>query len=87
MFTIEFWKKELVKFDELFEEHSEDEDQIDRLARGIAYLGARTAHRNPEKKQEIIEQVVERLLTVEDKMGRQWMMTRLVEITAHALPT
>tara|TARA_Y100000310_G_scaffold279517_1_gene298687 strand:- start:17334 stop:17597 length:264 start_codon:yes stop_codon:yes gene_type:complete len=87
MFTIKFWKAELAKFDELFEECSEDEDQIDRLARGITYLGAQVAQQNPESKREIVDAVVQRLMAVEDRMGREWFLSRIVEITAHALPT
>lgn len=86
MFTLGYWKSELNNFDELFQQAGENNDLIDRLARGLTYLGAEVARVNPEHKREIVEAVVERLLKVEDRMGRAWFLTRIVEITAHALP-
>ncbi len=87
MYTIEYWRTELAAFDKLLAENVENSDQIDRLARGITFLGARTAQQNPAAKREIVDNVVTRLMVVEDQMGRVWFLSRIVEITTHALPS
>ena len=86
MFTTERWKYELAEFDRYFVEFSDDIGRIDKLARCLVYVAARTAHQNPADKKDIIQSTVDRLVLAEDQMGRTWLLSRLVEITTHALP-
>lgn len=87
MFTIAYWNAELAAFDALLEQNAEDPDQINRLCRGLTYLAARVVAQNPAEKQVIVGAVVSRLQRVEALMGRDWFLTRLVEMTCHAMPT
>ena len=87
MFTLAYWKSELITFREVFIQPDLDPMVAERIVRGLCFLTLKTEQANPTDSSEILDDFRSCMVLVTSRMGQDWLLVNLVVFADHGMPT